>query len=54
MHVVQVLFPICDNDGRAFEQTLYLDVETVFTKKFGGVTAYLSSPAEGAWQGLSR
>ena len=53
MHVVQVLLPIFDNDGRAFEQTLYLNVKTVFTEKFGGVTAYVGSPADEAWQGPS-
>ena len=53
MHLVQVLLSIYDNDGRAFEQALYRDVKTVFTEKFGGVTAYVSSPAEGAWQGPS-
>lgn len=51
MHLVQVLLPIFDNDGQAFDQELYVDVKTAFTKKFGGVTAYVSSPAEGAWQG---
>jgi hypothetical protein len=53
MHVVQVLLPIFDKDGRAFEQTLYLNVKTVFTEKFGDVMAYVGSPAEEAWQGPS-
>jgi len=53
MHLVQVLIPIYDNDGQAFEQALYVNVKTVFTEKFGGVTAYVRSPAEGAWQGPS-
>jgi hypothetical protein len=53
MHLVQVLLPMYDNDGRAFERALYLNVKTVFTEKFGGVTAYITSPAEGAWQGPS-
>jgi hypothetical protein len=51
MHLVQVLLPTNDNDGQAFEQALYFNVKTVFTEKFGGVTAYVRSPAEGAWQG---
>ena len=53
MHLVQILLPIYDNDGQAFGQTLYLKVKTVFTEKFGGVTAYVTAPAEGAWQGPS-
>jgi hypothetical protein len=53
MHLIQVLLPLYDNNDRAFERALYLDVETAFTKKFGGVTIYLRSPAEGAWRGPS-
>lgn len=53
MHLVQILLPLFDNDGQAFEQALYLDVKTTFSKKFGGVTAYVRSPAEGAWHGPS-
>jgi hypothetical protein len=53
MHLVQVLLPLYDNDGHAFEEALHLHVETAFTEKFGGVTAYVRSPAEGAWHGPS-
>ena len=53
MHLGQVLLPLFDNSGRTFEQALYLDVKARFTEKFGGVTVYLRSPAEGAWQGPS-
>lgn len=53
MHIVQVLLPIYDNDGQVFEQALYLDVNTAFTERCDGVTAYVHSPAEGAWQGPS-
>jgi len=53
MHLVQVLLPLYDNTGHVFEEALYLDVKTVFTEKFGGVTVYIRSPAEGAWQGPS-
>ena len=53
MHLVQVLLPLYDNDGHAFEQALHLHVKTAFTEKFGGVTAYVRSPAEGAWHGPS-
>ena len=51
MHLVQVLLPLYDNDGQAFDQAFYLAVKTAFAKKFGGVTAYVRSPAEGAWHG---
>ena len=45
------MLPLYDNNGQAFEQALYLTVKTAFTRKFGGVTAYVRSPAEGAWHG---
>jgi hypothetical protein len=51
MHLVQVLLPLYDNNGHAFEQAAYLTVKTAFAQKFGGVTAYVRSPAEGAWHG---
>ena len=53
MHLVQVLLPLYDNDGHPFEEALHLRVKTAFTEKFGGVTAYVRSPAEGAWHGPS-
>ncbi|CAN5475286.1 hypothetical protein BH10PSE6_BH10PSE6_31220 [soil metagenome] len=53
MHLVQVLLPLYDNGGQPFEQAVYLSVKTAFAKKFGGVTAYVRSPAEGAWHGPS-
>ena len=51
MHLVQVLLPLYDNNGQTFEQALYLTVKAAFAEKFGGVTAYVRSPAEGAWHG---
>ena len=53
MHLVQVLLPLYDNNGQVFEPALYIAVKTTFAQKFGGVTAYVRSPAEGAWHGPS-
>ena len=53
MHLVQVLLPLFDNSGRRFEEADYLAVKARFTEKFGGVTVYIRSPAEGAWEGPS-
>ena len=50
MHLVQVLLPLFDNGGRRFEEADYLAVKARFTEKFGGVTVYIRSPAEGAWR----
>ena len=53
MHLVQVLLPLFDNSGHRFEEADYLAVTARFTEKFGGVTVYIRSPAEGAWEGPS-
>lgn len=50
MHLVQILLPLNDNDGRAFSPELYEKVARQLTEHFGGVTAYTRSPAEGRWR----
>ena len=50
MHLIQILLPLYDNEGRAFERHIYDRVRDELTKKFGGVTAFRSSPAEGVWE----
>ena len=49
MHLVQLLLPIADNFGQRFHASLYEDVANQLTERFGGVTAYTRSPAEGRW-----
>lgn len=50
MHLVQLLLPLHDNTRRLFPRELFDDVRREMTERFGGVTAYVRSPAEGAWQ----
>ena len=50
MHLVQILLPVYDNDGRAFGREAFAGVREELTGRFGGVTAHLRSPAEGAWR----
>lgn len=50
MHLVQLLLPLADNAGQQFPASLYEDVTRELTERFGGVTAYTRSPAEGRWQ----
>lgn len=50
MHLVQILLPLYDNDGRALARDLYDRVFRMLTERFGGVTAFTRSPAEGAWK----
>ena len=50
MHLIQFLLPLYDNEGQPFKRNLFESVRNELTEAFGGVTAYLRSPAEGAWQ----
>lgn len=44
------MLPLYDNEGEAFAQESYDRVRDELIKKFGGVTAFRSSPAEGIWK----
>lgn len=50
MYLIQILLPLYDNEGEAFDQKAYDGVRDELMKKFGGVTAFRSSPAEGIWK----
>lgn len=49
MHLVQILLPRADNDGRPFPRAMFDQVKKDLTAAHGGVTAYVRSPAEGLW-----
>jgi hypothetical protein len=50
MHLVQLLLPLHDNDGRAFPTDYFTQVRAELTERFGGVTAFIRSPAVGVWK----
>ena len=50
MHLVQILLPLRDNEGRPFPRAEFDRINRELTGRFGGVTAYLRSPATGAWR----
>ena len=58
MYHIQLLLPLYDNEGRAFSGAEFARVRDELTERFGGVTAYSRSPAEGVWKdeegGVSR
>ena len=58
MYLIQFLLPLADEAGRPFEREAFARVSQELTEAFGGVTAYLRAPAEGAWKdaagGVSR
>ena len=49
MHLVQILLPLADNEGRRLPKTLYAELARELTERFGGLTAHTRAPAEGLW-----
>ncbi|AZO55707.1 hypothetical protein EJ077_21475 [Mesorhizobium sp. M8A.F.Ca.ET.057.01.1.1] len=49
MHLIQILLPRADNDGRPFAREDFDRVKEELANRFKGVTAYLQAPAEGLW-----
>jgi hypothetical protein len=54
MYLIQVLLPTHDNEGRAFDRLLFDAVRTELAERFGGVTAFVQSPALGLWKDSER
>ena len=50
VHVVEIFLPLRDNDGRRFGRELYAGVRERLVERFGGLTAFTRSPAEGLWE----
>jgi hypothetical protein len=50
MYLVQILLPLYDNDGHAFEPGDYVQLRSELADRFGGVTAYTRAPARGVWK----
>jgi hypothetical protein len=50
MYLVQLLLPIYDNDRRAFPRAYFDQVRHELTHRFGGITAFVRSPAVGLWK----
>lgn len=50
MYLVQLLLPLYDNEGHAFEASEYVRLRTELADRFGGVTAYTRAPARGVWK----
>jgi hypothetical protein len=48
--LVQLLLPLYDHAGRRVSQNQFVRVREELTERYGGVTAYLRSPAQGTWK----
>ena len=49
MHLVQLLLPLYDNAGNKVSRQTFAAVRDELTQRFGGVTAFTRSPAQGSW-----
>ena len=50
MHLIEILLPLADNEGKAFPPDVYDAVRSELVEHFGGVTAFTRAPAEGVWR----
>jgi hypothetical protein len=50
MHLIQILLPLYDNEGRRFGPETFDPVRDELSGRFGGLTAFSRAPAEGLWR----
>ena len=50
MHLVQILLPLSDMKGQTFSSRKFERLVQKLTEKFGGVTTFTRTPAEGRWK----
>ena len=50
MHLIQILLPLNDDEGRRFAAQAYERLARELTEKFGGATSFTRTPAEGRWK----
>jgi hypothetical protein len=50
MRLNQIFLPLYDHNKQPFSQSRYDMVRSELTETFGGVTAFVRSPAEGIWK----
>jgi hypothetical protein len=50
MHLIQILLPLYDNEGRKLPRRLFDEARAELTERCGGLTAYVQAPATGLWE----
>jgi hypothetical protein len=50
MYLIEILLPLCDENGSSFPPESYEQLARKVTERFGGVTSFARSPAEGRWR----
>lgn len=54
MHIIQLLLPLFDNKGQSFPDSVMQEIREELVARFGGVTAFSRTPAEGIWSHRGR
>ena len=54
MHLIRLLLPLHDNNKQEFPTAYFLKVREDLTDRFGGVTAFVRSPAVGLWKDVNK
>jgi hypothetical protein len=47
--LIEILLPLNDNAGNPQPQEAFADLRRLLVERFGGLTAFSRSPAEGLW-----
>ena len=50
MHLIEILLPVHDNQGRAFPEAKFAAIRQALTSRFGGATAFTRAPAQGTFE----
>ena len=50
MKLIQIFLPLYDNSGKRFPARHYSVERDALVERFGGMTAYMRSPAHGLWR----
>ena len=50
MHVIEIFLPLKRNDGSPQPRELFGRLRAELLERFGGLTAFTRSPAEGLWE----
>ena len=53
MFLVQLLLPLYDDSGQRLPHALFGQLRTELTQRYGGMTAFFRSPAQGTWKAES-
>lgn len=50
MHVIEIFLPLKRNDGSDQPRELFAELRRELVERFGGLTAFSRTPAEGLWE----